>query len=309
MNFSKHPHYPQTFSVRKALAGKHILLIGATGFIGKVWLSMLLNDLPELGRIYLLIRRQGSRSAMEPFERIVAESPTFKGLHERHGEGLADFLADRLEVLEGDVAAPGLGLDSTTSARLFRCIDLVVNSAGLTDFNPDLRLALFTNADGAMHLADFVRQCRHAGLVHVSTCFVNGRTDGRVPEEIQVNYTPGGHTGFDAQKEWQYLHEAVDRFTREAESPALTEQFQVEALAKHKGEDPAPTETRGFQNQVRRIRTRWIREQLIDFECNGPTTGVGRIFIPSLKAWENRWYPSKRSLPVAVVRPPLSSPR
>src|SRR5579875_892833 len=31
-------------SVRSALRGKHILLIGATGFIGKVWLANLLHD-------------------------------------------------------------------------------------------------------------------------------------------------------------------------------------------------------------------------------------------------------------------------
>ena len=45
------------FSVRDSLRGKHILLIGATGFIGKVWLANLLTDLPEIGRVYLLVRR------------------------------------------------------------------------------------------------------------------------------------------------------------------------------------------------------------------------------------------------------------
>ena len=45
-------------SVRDSLRGKHILLVGATGFIGKVWLANLLTDLPDIGRIYLLIRAQ-----------------------------------------------------------------------------------------------------------------------------------------------------------------------------------------------------------------------------------------------------------
>ena len=38
------------------------MLIGVTGFIGKVWLVNTLMDLPEMGRIYLLIRRQKSNS-------------------------------------------------------------------------------------------------------------------------------------------------------------------------------------------------------------------------------------------------------
>src|SRR5206468_10296809 len=41
-------------SVREALAGKHVMLIGVTGFIGKVWLVNTLTDLPEIGRIYLV---------------------------------------------------------------------------------------------------------------------------------------------------------------------------------------------------------------------------------------------------------------
>src|SRR5216683_7121149 len=39
-------------SVRRALAGKHVMLIGVTGFIGKVWLVNTLMELPEIGRIY-----------------------------------------------------------------------------------------------------------------------------------------------------------------------------------------------------------------------------------------------------------------
>ena len=43
-------------SVRDALRGKNVLLIGGTGFIGKVWLANLLTELPEIGRVYLLVR-------------------------------------------------------------------------------------------------------------------------------------------------------------------------------------------------------------------------------------------------------------
>ena len=41
----------QPFSVRKALGGKRVMLIGVTGFIGKVWLANTLMDLPEIGKI------------------------------------------------------------------------------------------------------------------------------------------------------------------------------------------------------------------------------------------------------------------
>ena len=53
--------------MRAALRGKHILLIGATGFIGKVWLANLLTDLPEIGRIYLLVRHNRANTSLSAF--------------------------------------------------------------------------------------------------------------------------------------------------------------------------------------------------------------------------------------------------
>ena len=123
-------------SVREALRGKQILLIGATGFIGKVWLANLLTDLPEIGRVYLLIRRNRSATALERFQRMVEESPVFEPLAARHGDGFADFLRERVEVVDGDVSKPGLGLAPEVRQRLARSLDLIVNSSGLTDFNP-----------------------------------------------------------------------------------------------------------------------------------------------------------------------------
>ncbi len=59
------PRFPGPFSVRKALAGKRVMLIGVTGFIGKVWLANTLLDLPEIGKLYLLVRRQKSSPGAE----------------------------------------------------------------------------------------------------------------------------------------------------------------------------------------------------------------------------------------------------
>jgi hypothetical protein len=104
----------ERLSVREALAGKHVLLIGVTGFIGKVWLVNLLGDLPAIGKIHLLIRPQRSRTARQRFEKIVEESPVFDGLHQRTGSDFVRFVSDRIEVVEGDVTQPGLGIERST---------------------------------------------------------------------------------------------------------------------------------------------------------------------------------------------------
>ncbi len=86
-------HNGLPFSVRDSLRGKNILLIGATGFIGKVWLANLLTDLPEIGRIYLLVRRNRANTALARFRRVVEESPVFEQLAAEHGERVRRFPA------------------------------------------------------------------------------------------------------------------------------------------------------------------------------------------------------------------------
>ena len=133
---------PDRLSVRAAFAGKHVMLIGVTGFIGKVWLVNTLMDVPR----YRPDLSPGAGSKIESgaarFEKLVEESPVFDPLYARYGAGLAKFLAERVQVIEGDVSRPDLGLAPETGEFLRTNLDLIINSSGLTDFNPDLRDAL-----------------------------------------------------------------------------------------------------------------------------------------------------------------------
>jgi len=162
-----HHRRREPLSVKRAFAGKHVMLVGVTGFIGKVWLVNTLMDLPHVGKIYLLIRKQKTNPAEQRFEKMVAESPVFDPLFDRYGGEIARFLAERVEVVEGDVTQPGLGIQPEVAAQLRKHLDLIINSSGLTDFNPDLRDALATNVDAAMHILEFVRESDHCGLLHL----------------------------------------------------------------------------------------------------------------------------------------------
>src|SRR5262249_12467471 len=144
-------------------------------------------------------------------EKIVEESPALDGLQARHGAQLGDFLREKIAVVEGDVSQPGLGIKDSVRARLASSLDLVVNSAGLTDFNPDLREAVSANVESAEHLLEFIRTSDHAALMHLSTCYVVGMRDGRVSEDLPENYTPAGLKNFDAEREIASLRETIRR--------------------------------------------------------------------------------------------------
>jgi hypothetical protein len=294
-------------SVRQALRGKHILLIGGTGFIGKVWLANLLTDLPDIGRVTLLIRGHKTATALQRFQRIAEESPVFEPLASQYGNGFAEFLRKRIEVLDGDSSKPGLGLAADVRARLAGSVDVVINSAGLTDFNPDLRDALGANVGAMSQLLNFLKSCDHAALLHLSTCYVVGRRDGRVMEELHANYTPRGIRGFDAVKEWESLHKSVAETEARANSAEVTEELRGFALKKEK----AAKDLSGaaLENQIRKNRVRWLRQTMTELgtrranELGWPNTYT---FTKSLaESLIKNYLNETPGAAIAVVRPAI----
>ena len=294
----------QGLSVRRAFAGKHVMLIGVTGFIGKVWLVNTLLDLPDVKRIYLLIRRQKSNPAEKRFLKMIEDSPVFDPLFQRYGDHFAEFLREKVEVVEGDVTQAGLGLSPEAASFLRNNLDLIINSSGLTDFNPDLRDALATNTDAPVNVLEFVRSSGHCGLLHLSTCYVAGEQDGRVPEKLTPNYTPRGLADFDAEREWRSLQE----FVKDAEARSESEEVTAGLLKQAQAKEHAAKDLQGaaLDNQIRKNRVRWLKTYLTE-------TGTRRA---KELGWPNTYTLTKSlaesliakygaGLPVAIVRPAI----
>ncbi len=307
-------------SVRDSLRGKEILLIGFTGFIGKVWMAQLLSSLPEIGKIHLLIRPRRSASARQRFESIVAESPVFEALQAEHGAAWPRFLAERVAIVEGDISQPDLGIAPEQLQRLQRNVDVIVNSSGLTDFNPDLRSALAINVDGTIHILDFLRGCDHAALLHLSTCYVTGDRDGRVDETLQPNYVPRPQAtdgDFDAERERGELHQRVRDALQWPPNERLVEELAQPVTPPGRSEPETLSAAPPTQSTVVRAesdgspgdagsRFGWLRRVLSEvgmhraLELGWPnayafTKSLGESQIERLAA----------DLPVAVVRPSI----
>jgi len=224
----------EPISIRRAFAGKHVLLTGASGFVGKVWLTLMLDRVPEIGRIYVLLRSKALLSARERFEKMVNTSPAFRPLHERLGPAFSSFLADKIEVIEGELGADDLGLEPAVLGRLRRDVDLVVHCAGLVDFNPDLRKALSTNVEGTLRVADFVESSERAALLHISTCYVAGRRSGMIPERAHAEYSPLGDE-IDAAAELRAAFTACEELCARHESQQHAEAVRTEVAAMVRG--------------------------------------------------------------------------
>lgn len=250
-------------SVEKSLAGRHILFTGGSGFLGKVWLSMMLDKVPGVGRIYVLLRGKKNQDARERFERMVNESYAFKPLHDRHGEDLSRFLSERIEVVHGDVSLPGLGIDPAVAQRIQKRLDVVVHCAGLVDFNPELSDALSTNIEGTIHAAEFAAKAPRAGFVQVSTCFVAGNREGRILEQAIANYAPT-REGFDVEAEYLHLKQLVRDIHEQTSSERALAELRKELVQSviEKGHDPNNHQL--IERILRREEKARLNERLVE---------------------------------------------
>lgn len=250
-------------SIKQSYAGRHVLLTGVTGFLGKVWLTMMLQHVPEIGKIYVLTRKKALRPAADRFERQVATSPCFKPLHEKYGADMGRFVSERVEVVSGDVSLPDMGVeDPEVLARLRRDVDLVVNCAGLVDFDPDLRDAMTTNVDGARNAANFVAACEKAVLLHVSTCYVTGKKNGLIPEDIRPDLSPSGDP-FDVDAECAEVQASIDAILADHESPETERRAHDEALRQIRDKGGDEGNAMLVRNTARRIKRNLLKDAMV----------------------------------------------
>lgn len=175
-------------------AGARILVMGGTGFLGKVWFSMLLHRFPQVGHCYLVVRARTDKNGKvrqtseQRFWAEVATSPTFDPLRERYpGAAFEAFIRSKVTPIPGDITDPMCGVPDALRDELRGTLDVLVNSSGVVDFNPPLDYALNVNAFGMKNLVALCRDLGKPGttglpLFHTSTCYVAGDRTGAVDE-------------------------------------------------------------------------------------------------------------------------------
>src|ERR1700682_1950380 len=152
--------------------GRHLFVIGSTGFLGKVTLSMLLHRFPNVGRVYVSVRARSQEESETRFWNNVITAPPFDPLRQLYGSALEGFIRDKVVVLGGDIAETDLGYSEAEAQKIAADIDVVINTAGNVTFNPTLESALRTNVVGTQNVIAFTKRMKRPCLIHISTCFV-----------------------------------------------------------------------------------------------------------------------------------------
>ncbi len=253
-------------SVRKAFAGKHILITGTTGFVGKILLAMAATELREVRRISVLVRTNRQYDdAGERFDAVVLLSEPFQNVADRIGhEELQDWRDTVINVVAGDITEDHLGLSDDDYAELTERdpVDVILHCAGNVNFDPPLDQALEVNSAGASHKVEFAAAAG-AALVHMSTCFVAGARSEDILEDTEiVGYAPNGKP-FDPVRELNDAQYLAREVRKRADAQALEARFTDEAkeMLSAKGldyEDP-----HRLADAFRTFKRRWVDKELV----------------------------------------------
>ncbi|KEF31040.1 putative dehydrogenase domain protein [Marinobacter nitratireducens] len=167
------------------LRGKHVLITGTTGFLGKVVLEKLIRAVPDIGGIHLLIRgNKRHPDARGRFMNEIATSSVFERLRQEDNEAFESFVEDRVHCVTGEVTEPLFGLGADQFSKLAKGLDAVINSAASVNFREELDKALSINTRSLEGIAELARQNANLTVLQVSTCYVNGMNAGPVTESV-----------------------------------------------------------------------------------------------------------------------------
>jgi long-chain acyl-CoA synthetase len=246
--------------------GKKIFFIGGTGFVGKVTLSMLLHNFPDIAKVYATVRARDENESKTRFWTSIVTSRTFDPLREKYGDGFEAFIKSKVVPVNGDVGNEFLGLEETEAAKIMKQCDVIINAAGNVTFNPPLESALRTNVVGSNNIIKLARMMKKPRLVHVSTCFVAGKRSGPIWEnEPVVGYFPRKDelvgTKFDVNREVEDCARLSEQARQEADDAVQAAKFRELARDRFIEEGRDPDDEAELKSAIFRERKMWIRER------------------------------------------------
>ncbi|MEZ5400248.1 MAG: SDR family oxidoreductase [Bryobacteraceae bacterium] len=215
-------------SARQTFRDHEILITGANGFVGKVALGLFIARYPDFKHLHILMRAKRGYSPRERFERDVLTSPCLAPVVEKADPRL---VAERMTMHAGDIGQPLCGLSEETVARLTGRVSLILNIAGLVEFTPPVDESFASNVDGTENAIGLAKRLG-AKILHVSTCFVCGESDGLVEEDLAV---PGFYPrrkgpddeSFRARDEIRFMRQQISGVYEQAASNPRMDEKQV----------------------------------------------------------------------------------
>ena len=289
---------PPATAVAERLAGRRVAITGATGFLGTALVERFLRSVP--GCELVLVVRGGRRSSpAKRARREIFGNDAFRRLRSELGDRFDAEIDRRVQVVGGDVAVDGLGLDEEGRELIASC-HTIVHSAARVSFDSPLDAAVEVNLVGPLRVLSLIQETGSgAHLVAVSTAYVAGSRRGRAPE------APLAETAFSADVDWRAEVDAA----RRARADVDAESRRPENLTRFGAEAREELGAAGIPLlaiKAERQREQWVTDRMVE---------IGRSRARSL-GWPDAYAYTKAlaeralsechgDVPVTVVRPSI----
>ena len=252
----------------KLFDGVQLLILGGTGFLGKLFWVMLLTRYPNVGKIHLLVRSSKHKTSAERFWSEIATSEALLPLREQHGDRFADFLREKIVPIDGDVSRPCCGVDASVIEQLRGKLGAVVNVAGVVDFNPPLDEAIDANAGGAKNLVALCRALGDTPLYHTSTCYVVGNRKGLIHEALptSVPFPRAAELGAELWDPEREIADCMDivREVRNRENDGFRQSEFLERAKNNLDQRGEPREGEALEKEVAKERRKFVSKRLVE---------------------------------------------
>lgn len=171
---------------------KHILLTGATGFVG----AFLLHDLLKMtsAEVYCLLRADDLENGASRLKQNLAAYSLWD-----------DAFGNRIKPLLGDLGEPQLGLNDEIFEQLADRVDVIYHNGAMVNFVYPYKVHKASNVLGTQEVLRLASQTRLKPVHFVSTLsilYTGGINDGRVFREDASLDQVGAPFGGYAQSKW-----------------------------------------------------------------------------------------------------------
>jgi long-chain acyl-CoA synthetase len=254
---------------RSLFEGGRFILIGGTGFLGKVFLSMMLDRFgDQIDCFYLICRARKNQTSQERYWAEIVPNGVFEPLRAKLGEvGYHQFMRRKVIPIDGDVTRDFGGVSAELRDEIRGSITAIINVAGVVDFNPPLDYALNSNAYGAKKLVQLCKDLGSPPFMHTSTCYVAGDRTGQVEEIYPLDWPfPKADSldvsHWDPEREIAEGADQVENTRIRLQDAFRQSHFHDQALKnlKAKGE---PTRGRAFDDELAKVKRAFENEHLV----------------------------------------------
>ncbi|AOZ93093.1 non-ribosomal peptide synthetase [Paenibacillus crassostreae] len=230
--------FPKSFGTHsssdvKVYSNKHVLLTGATGYLG----SHLLYELIQRSEatVYCLVRSSGND---DPYQRLVGIMKNY------FGDSIGSKLEGRVIAIQGDLEKENLGLIDEVAALLQDKIDSIIHCAAEVKHFGDAEYFARVNVESTNRLLSFARGKEHVRFHFVSTL--------GIPEDLALS---DQWNTFAEQDAYDYSVSIENVYTNsklEAEKLVVRtcEEEGVAATVYRVGNLSCHSETGAFQNNI-----------------------------------------------------------